>query len=151
MPSFTAFGNTVFDSSNLDENQVEQLLPNSPECLTLITSRRHLAKLRPATHLTVDVFTSEEARDFLRQAGPGTAVGDDPDALARVAQRCGYLPLALGLVAGHMRTTPGWTVTDHADRLDERHRSHRLDTGVQLSPSTCPTGTCRPTGNACCG
>src|SRR6266511_2241036 len=58
---------------------------------------------------------------------------DDRDALIRVARRCGHLPLALSLVAAQMRGRPGWTVTDHADRLDERHRQRRLDAGIELA------------------
>jgi tetratricopeptide (TPR) repeat protein len=117
------------------EEQVRPLLPDSPACLTIVTSRRRLADLHPATHLTVDVFTPDEALDLLKRAVPDLPVGDDPHALERVARRCGYLPLALGLVAGQMRTTSGWTATDHADRLDERHDHRRLETGVELALS----------------
>ncbi|MEV6636642.1 tetratricopeptide repeat protein [Actinoplanes sp. NPDC051470] len=116
-----------------DADQVWPLLPETPGCLTLVTSRRSLADLDAATQLTVDVFTADEARQFLTRAAPHVPIGDDPDAAARIAARCGYLPLALGLVAGHMRAQPGWTLTDHADRLDERHQQRRLDTGVELA------------------
>ena len=118
-----------------DESQVEPLLPDGHDCITLITSRHRLAGLHRATRLPVDVFTLDEALDFLARATPGVPVGEDPDAAARVAYRCGYLPLALGLVAGHMRTRQGWTLTDHADWLDERHRDRRLDSGVELALS----------------
>jgi hypothetical protein len=57
----------------------------------------------------------------------------DPCAAARIARGCGYLPLALSLITGHIRRTPGWTLTDHADRLDERRHDLRLDTGVELA------------------
>ncbi|WP_203903822.1 tetratricopeptide repeat protein [Virgisporangium aliadipatigenens] len=113
--------------------QVRPLLPATPGCLTLVTSRRSLADLHPATHLSVDVFTPAEALAFLAQAVSDVPVGQDPHAAARIAQRCGYLPLALSLIAGHIRNTPGWTLTDHADRLDERHHDRRLDTGVELA------------------
>ena len=118
-----------------DEGQVEPLLPAGTGCLTLVTSRRSLSGLRSARHLPMDVFSPGEAVEFLRRAVPDIPMGDDPDALARVAHRCGCLPLALGLVTGHMRTKPSWTVTDHADRLDERHRDRRLDTDVELALS----------------
>ncbi|MGK5681383.1 tetratricopeptide repeat protein [Actinoplanes sp. URMC 104] len=114
-------------------DQVRPLLPAVPGCLTLVTSRCSLAGLDPATHLCVDVFTPDEARQFLARAAPGTPAGDDPDAVRRIAERCGHLPLALGLVAGHVRAKPGWTFTDHADRLDERHGDRRLETGVELA------------------
>jgi len=113
--------------------QVRPLLPDAPGCLALITSRRKLTELRSATHLAVDVFAPEEALQFLAQAVPGVPVGPDPQAPARIARCCGYLPLALGVVAGHVRGTAGWTLTDHADRLEERRRDRRLDTGVELA------------------
>ena len=116
-----------------DADQVRPLLPGASGCLVLVTSRRNLSGLGPATHLTVNVFTAQEARQFLAQAAPEIPAGDDPDAAARITGRCGYLPLALGLVAGYMRAKPGWTLTDHADWLDERHRDRRLDTGIELA------------------
>jgi tetratricopeptide (TPR) repeat protein len=116
-----------------DADQVRPLLPRQPGCLTLVTSRRSLTDLDPATHLAVDVFTADEALEFLTRAAPHVSVGDDPGAAARITERCGYLPLALGLVAGHLRAKPGWTLTDHADWLDERHHQRRLDTGVELA------------------
>jgi tetratricopeptide (TPR) repeat protein len=116
-----------------DEDQVRPLLPETPGCLTLVTSRRSLTDLHPATHLAVDVFTPDEALAFLTRAVHQIPVGEDPDALGRIARRCGHLPLALGLIAGHIRGRPGWTLTDHADRLDERHHNRRLDTGVEIA------------------
>jgi tetratricopeptide (TPR) repeat protein len=122
----------VLDNA-VNEDQVRPLLPATPGCPVLVTSRHSLTDLHPAEHLTVDVFTPDEALAFLARAAPDLPVGDDPHAAARIAHRCGHLPLALGLVAGHIRGTSGWTLTDHADRLDERHRNLRLDTGVQLA------------------
>ncbi len=116
-----------------DEAQAEPLLPGSPGSVTLVTSRRSLAKLLPVVHLQVAVFTPAEAADFLARAVPEVTRGDDPGVLARVAERCGYLPLALGLVAGHMRGRPDWTFTDHAEWLEERHRAGRLDDGLELA------------------
>ena len=116
-----------------NEDQVRPLLPGSQDCPVLVTSRRDLTALSPATHLTVDVFTADEALAFLTQAAPGAPVGEDPDAAARIAHRCGHLPLALGLVSAHIRAKPDWTLTDHADRLDERHLQRRLDSGVELA------------------
>jgi tetratricopeptide (TPR) repeat protein len=114
-------------------DQVRPLLPETPGCPVLVTSRRNLSDLSPAVHLAVDVFTPDEALQFLTRAAPDVPVGEDLDAAVRIAACCGHLPLALGLVAGHMRAKPGWTLTDHADRLDARHHNYRLDTGVELA------------------
>ena len=113
-----------------DADQVHPLLPRTPGCPVLITSRRDLDT---AARLAVDVLSPNESVAFLTQATTGVPAGGDPQALERIARRCGHLPLALGLVTGHIRGTSGWTLTDHADRLDERHHQRRLDTGVELA------------------
>jgi tetratricopeptide (TPR) repeat protein len=122
----------VLDNA-LDVDQVHPLLPGTPGCPALVTSRRSLTDLRPATHLDVDVFAPGEALAFLAEAAPHVPAGPDPHAATRIAHRCGHLPLALGLVSAHIRAKPGWTLTDHADRLDERHHDRRLDSGVELA------------------
>nr|WP_221375135.1 tetratricopeptide repeat protein [Actinoplanes polyasparticus] len=114
-------------------DQVRPLLPAVAGCLALVTSRRNLADLKPATQLAVDAFTPGEALAFLTSMLAGLPTGTDPDAAGRIARRAGHLPLALSLIAGHILGTPGWTLTDHADRLDERHRDRRLDSGVELA------------------
>jgi tetratricopeptide (TPR) repeat protein len=115
------------------EDQVAPLLPRAAASLTLITTRRRLDALGPDAHLDVGLFTADEAEQLLARSVPGIAVGADRAAYRRVAQRCGHLPLALSVVAGQMLARDGWTVTDHADRLDERHHHRRLDTGVELA------------------
>jgi tetratricopeptide (TPR) repeat protein len=116
-----------------DEKQVLPLLPGTSEAVTLVTSRRTLTGLRTAAHVILGVFSPAEAHRVLRGAAPDGPVGEDPNAATRIAERCGHLPLALGLIAGHIRAKPGWTLTDHADRLDERHQLRRIDTGVELA------------------
>ncbi|WP_245887225.1 ATP-binding protein [Umezawaea tangerina] len=113
-----------------DADQVRPLVADVPGCLTLVTGRR---RVDGAVHLGLDVFPPSDAEAFLRRAAPGIAVGPDPEARARVARRCGHLPLALGLVAGYMGGLSGWTLTDHADRLDQRHEDRRLDSAVGLA------------------
>jgi tetratricopeptide (TPR) repeat protein len=116
-----------------DEDQVRPLLVNAPGVLTMVTSRRELNGLNGVVRLSVDVLSPPEAIRLLSEAVPSVPLGADPSAYGRVARRCGFLPLALTVVGGQMGAAPGWTVTDHADRLDERHQHHRLDSGVELA------------------
>jgi tetratricopeptide (TPR) repeat protein len=126
-----------------DEEQVRPLLPGVPGCVTLVTSRRALTGL-DAAHFDVDVFTPDESSRFLATTAPRLPVGDDPGAAGRIARRCGHLPLALALIAGHLRAKTGWTLTDHADRLDELHDARRLESEIELalevSYRSLPTG-----------
>jgi tetratricopeptide (TPR) repeat protein len=103
--------------------QVRPLLTGIPGCPVLITTRHRLVAIGTATRVTLDLLDPADAVAYVRQATAGVPAGDDPHAADRIAARCGRLPLALSLVAAHIRGTPGWTLTDHAERLDERHGS----------------------------
>jgi tetratricopeptide (TPR) repeat protein len=114
-----------------DSDQIQPLIADSPGSLTLVTSRRRLSGLQRPARVSAEVLSEPDAEKFLAQAARAIPTGHDQHALARIASRCGYLPLALSLVAGHMRGRPEWTLTDHADRLDQRHDDRRLDSGVE--------------------
>jgi tetratricopeptide (TPR) repeat protein len=116
-----------------DEEQVRHILPETPGCIALITSRTSLGGLPQVTEYGVDVLDPEQAARFVTRTAPTVPVGGDADAAARIARRCGYLPLALGVVAAYIQSTTGWTLTDHADRLDERMHERRLDGDVELA------------------
>ena len=122
----------VLDNAS-DESQIRSLVADVPGCLTLITSRRRLAGLDDAVNVSLGAFTQSEALTFLNVAAARVPAGEDRRAPERLAQRCGYLPLAMGVMTGHMTSKSGWTLTDHADWLDERHRAHRLDGDVELA------------------
>ena len=115
--------------------QVTPLLPSGPGCLTFVTSRRVLADLPPVHHLALDVLTLEDAVDLLRHGGGDGAVDARPDLAADVAQRLGFLPLALALVAGRIRANPEWALSDHLDRLVHYQQSLRVDNGVEAAIS----------------
>ncbi|MFG2055039.1 tetratricopeptide repeat protein [Micromonospora sp. NPDC048930] len=120
----------VLDNA-VNEQQVEPLLPDSPGSVALITSRHSLGRLRVAIRITLDVFTPDEATAFLARLVPDISANEDSDALGRIANRCGHLPLALALLASLMRATPSWSVSDHAERLEQRHQDRRLEAGVE--------------------
>ncbi|WP_051799152.1 NB-ARC domain-containing protein [Catenuloplanes japonicus] len=112
-------------------DQVRPLLPGVPCCPALITSRRRLHDLDRAVAVPIDVLGADEAAGFLHRAAPDVPLGHDPGAAARIAACCGRLPLAIVEVAAWMRATTGWTMTDHADRLEDRRRTGRLPCQVE--------------------
>jgi DNA-binding SARP family transcriptional activator len=97
--------------------QVAPLLPAGADCLTLITSRVRLAGLDGVRSVSLDVLDPPDAVALLRQV-VGQRIADDPEGAAMVARRCGYLALALRLVAARLMHRPGWTVRDLMNRLD---------------------------------
>ena len=97
-------------------DQVRPLLPGAAGCLVLVTSRRRLTALEAAP-VSLGTLPPGEAADLLvRLAGrPGLQPGHR--AVAEVTGLCGYLPLAIQLVAAGLRHHPAWTVTDLAAEL----------------------------------
>jgi tetratricopeptide (TPR) repeat protein/transcriptional regulator with XRE-family HTH domain len=88
--------------------QVRPLLPGTPGSLVLVTSRRRLAALEDATVISLDVLPPGEAAALLARlvARPGLRPGDA--AVGEITRLCGYLPLAIGMVASQLRHRPTW-------------------------------------------
>ena len=113
----------VLDDAASSE-QIRPLLPGAGGSLVLITSRRHLSALEDATAISLDTLPPEEAAGLL--VGPGRAglSAADP-AVGEIIRLCGFLPLAIGMVARQLHHHPAWTAAGRAaelaaavDRLD---------------------------------
>jgi tetratricopeptide (TPR) repeat protein/transcriptional regulator with XRE-family HTH domain len=117
-----------------DAGQVRPLLPGTPGCLVIVTSRSRLAGLAAvdgATPLSLDVLTSDEARGLLTGILGAPRVSAEPDAADRVIQACGHLPLALAITAGRAATRPQLPLAalpaelaEAAGRLDALHTAN---------------------------
>jgi tetratricopeptide (TPR) repeat protein/DNA-binding SARP family transcriptional activator len=122
----------VLDNAR-DAEQVRPLLPASPTCLVVITSRNQLAGLiaqQGARPVTLDVLSSQEARALLaRHLGPDR-VSAESRAITDLIKHCARLPLALAIVAARAATHPGFELRVLAKELAEEHtRLDALDTG----------------------
>src|SRR5215467_4696495 len=97
--------------------QVRPLLPGTGGSLVLLTSRRRLAALDDATVISLDTLAPREAAALLaRLAGrPGLQPGDG--AVGEITRLCGYLPLAIGLIASQLRHHPAQSAESVAASL----------------------------------
>ncbi|MCD0447029.1 tetratricopeptide repeat protein [Glycomyces sp. A-F 0318] len=111
----------VFDNA-VDAAQVEALLPGTPSSLVLATSRRDLSALAGAYAVPLEPPQEREAAAMLTAALAGRITEDEAVALA---DRCGRLPLAMGLAAARLRSRPQWRVQDLLARFTDDER--RLD------------------------
>ena len=93
--------------------QIRPLLPGTPECLVLATSRGQLSGLvvrDGAYRLTLGLLTEADAVELLRTV-MGQRRGDDPARLAELARLCAWLPLALR-IAGERAVSHPWLPLD---------------------------------------
>jgi len=127
----------VLDNAR-DVEQVRPLLPGSPGCLVLVTSRNELTGLiaEGAHPLTLDLPTGAEAHQLLeRRLGPDRLKAE-PIPARQMADLCGRLPLALGIVAARAVTHPQFSLTDLAAELRNSHE--RLDAFEGGDPAVNP-------------
>ncbi len=106
-----------------DAEQVRPLLPSSPGCLVLVTSRDRLPGLlatEGALPMTLDLFPAEEARESLARRLGEERVAREPRAVAEIVERCGGLPLALAVVAARAAANPAFPLAAIAAELRER-------------------------------
>jgi tetratricopeptide (TPR) repeat protein/transcriptional regulator with XRE-family HTH domain len=101
----------------VSSDQIAPLLPGSGSSLVLVTSRRHLSALEDATLISLDTLPPDQAAELLvRLTGRAGLSPQDP-AVAELARLCGFLPLAIGMVARQLRHHPAWTAAGRAAEL----------------------------------
>jgi DNA-binding SARP family transcriptional activator/Tfp pilus assembly protein PilF len=108
-------------------DQVRPLLPGTPTCTVVVTSRDALAGLVArdgATRLDLDLLPLEDAVSLLRTL-IGARVDDTPDAAAELAGQCCRLPLALRVAAELATSHPGVPLAELTGELADLHK--RLD------------------------
>ena len=89
-------------------SQVTPLLPGSAGCLVLITSRRYLGDLPSAVSMLLGILPPEEAQRMFLRLAPRAAA--EPARVAELVELCGYLPLAISLLASLFSKHRSWTL-----------------------------------------
>ncbi|MER6088861.1 AfsR/SARP family transcriptional regulator [Streptomyces bluensis] len=116
-----------------DTTQVVPLLPGSPTCTVLVTSRSLLTGLSTAhgaRSLTLDVLTDSEAHQLLTRHLGTARAGAEPEAVATLLEHCAGLPLAISILAARATTNPDLPLAALAEELHETQtRLDALDTG----------------------
>ncbi|SCG49534.1 AfsR/SARP family transcriptional regulator [Micromonospora humi] len=119
----------VLDNAR-DAEQVRPLLPGSPGCLAVVTSRDRLVPLvvtESAEPLNVDLLSPGEARDMLVRRLGADHVGAEPAAADEIAVRCARLPLALAVVASRAVTNRHFSLAAIAGELGNLDAFHGGD------------------------
>lgn len=105
-----------------DVAQVRPLLPASPGCLVIVTSRRELSALAAsegARLLRLDVLTAVEAGELLTVRLGRERVAAEPTVALQLSTLCARLPLALSVIAARAIAQPYLPLAALLDELAE--------------------------------
>jgi DNA-binding SARP family transcriptional activator/tetratricopeptide (TPR) repeat protein len=108
-----------------DGDQVLPLVPTGDASLLVVTSRHDLAVLlvhHEVCLTDLDLLTGGEATALLERVLGADRVRQEKDAVARVAELCGRLPLALRLAAAKLAGRPRRPVADLVEELAGQDR-----------------------------
>ncbi|MET8263560.1 BTAD domain-containing putative transcriptional regulator [Micromonospora arida] len=111
----------VLDNAR-DAEQVRPLLPGSPDCLAIVTSRDQLIPLvvtESAQPVPLDLLSPGEARDMLVRRLGERQVAAEPAAADTIADRCARLPIALAVVAARAATNRHFSLAAVAGELGD--------------------------------
>jgi DNA-binding SARP family transcriptional activator/tetratricopeptide (TPR) repeat protein len=127
------------------EEQVTPLLPGTPTCAVIVTSRTRLY-LSGAHWVDVEAFDNDTSMELLARIVGQQRLQSEPDAAAELVRYCGGLPLALRIAGARLASRPHWRVADlsrrlknEVRRLDElSHRGLELRTSIGLTYRSLP-------------
>jgi DNA-binding SARP family transcriptional activator/Tfp pilus assembly protein PilF len=105
-----------------DAEQVRPLLPGTPGCLAVVTSRNQpspLVATGGAHLLTLDLLSTVEARDLIARRIGAERVAAEPDAVEQIIAGCARLPLALAVVAARAAAHPDFPLATLAAELGD--------------------------------
>jgi DNA-binding SARP family transcriptional activator len=126
----------VLDNAR-DAEQVRPLLPGSPGCLVLVTSRSQLTSLAAAEGaglISLDLLTEAEGTDLLARRLGRDRVGGATQASTELVGLCGRLPLALSIAAARAAANPGFRLATLVTELRAtEQRLAGLDAGDAVS------------------
>ncbi|MGW3909934.1 BTAD domain-containing putative transcriptional regulator [Streptomyces sp. NPDC005070] len=114
----------VLDNA-LDSAQVRPLLPGTPQCTVLVTSRNRLEGLVAtdcARLLPLQRLAPADGVHILRGVIGELRVAAEPAAAEELSALCDGLPLALRLAAARLVARPWLTLRAMADDLADEHR-----------------------------
>jgi len=97
--------------------QVRPLLPGTSGSLALVTSRRRLTALEDSAVISLGTLSPAESVALLSRLAGRSGLGSEAGPAGEIARLCGYLPLAIGMLARQLRHHPARTGAELAAGL----------------------------------
>jgi tetratricopeptide (TPR) repeat protein len=112
------------------ESVVRPLIPGTPSCGVIVTSRRRLSALSGAERMDLEQLSEAEALALLRKVTGADVREWDADAAHTVVDLCDRLPLAIKIAGARLAHRRDVRLARFAERLaDEKSRLDILATG----------------------
>ncbi|MET7688308.1 NB-ARC domain-containing protein [Streptomyces sp. NPDC005483] len=113
-----------------DETQTRPLLPDAEGSFVLVTSRRPLAGLEGVRRIRLGGLSGGESTRLLERILGAPRTDGQSEAITRLSELCGHLPLALRIVGNRLSSRPSWTPARLVGQLaDEERRLSGLVAG----------------------
>ncbi|MFF3066982.1 BTAD domain-containing putative transcriptional regulator [Kitasatospora sp. NPDC057936] len=111
-----------------DDAQIQPLLPGSPDCAVVVTSRAVLNSVPSVLHIALDVFSEREALGLLDAVIGRARRSAQSVQAALLVEACGRLPLAVRIAAARLAAEPDQPIADLVRHLAD-HGIGALRTG----------------------
>jgi DNA-binding SARP family transcriptional activator len=126
------------------EDQVRPLLPGSPGCAVIVTSRARLSGLAGAYGIDVEGLDPDHCQELLAKIIGSGRLRAEQHAATDLVRFCGGLPLAVRIAGARLASRPHWSIrslvqrlTDEARQLDElAHRGLELRSSIAITYRT---------------
>ncbi len=113
---------------NVEDATTRLLEPGGDKCAVIITTRNRNLNLGTTGQIDLNRFSPKETHDLLASFLSEKRINEEPDAVQRIHDLVGGLPLAVRIVGGALLDEKETTLSEFADRLEsERNRLYLND------------------------
>lgn len=105
-----------------DERQVRPLLPGSPSCACVLTSRARPSALEGVVHVELGTLGEKESLALLERIVGAERVAAEPGQVGEILRLCGHLPLAVRIAGARLVSRTDWPLARLVTRLREQRR-----------------------------
>ena len=112
-------------------SKVRELLPHDGDCAVLVTSRsEQLVRSLDGRPLSLTQFSLENGRRLLHHHLQDKRAISEPEAVDKICQLVGNLPLAISIVGSYLAFRPYRSLSEYAEMLSQRLASLDLSEDV---------------------
>ncbi|MCO7274952.1 MULTISPECIES: tetratricopeptide repeat protein [Cellulosimicrobium] len=110
---------TVVLDDATDAAQAADVVAHLPATARVVATAHRVLDLPAAVGTTLDPLREDDAIALLGSVVGADRVAAEPEASTRLVRACGGLPAALVRTADDVRARPGWSLADHARRVED--------------------------------